>query len=388
MDFALTDDQQALIDRVRGVLDANITPELRAEVADSPEGGGPEWKAYVRRLGAEGMLGVGWPTEYGGMGHGPVEQYLFYEEICRTGIPIPVVAVQTVAPALMRVGTDEQKARYLPGILQGDVDVAIAYSEPEAGSDLASLRTRAERDGDGWVINGQKVFTSGAHMADYLWLAARTDPDAPKHKGISVFIVPVDTPGVSITPVTVMGGLRTNTTYYDDVRVPADALVGELNEGWSYITTQLNYERLALATASPVERALEETVAWANTNHRDGRLVASEPWVRDALADVAVELDVLKLMNLRTASMLADGTVPYHDASMNKIFGTELHQRAFGTCLKVRGRNGGLVRGVGVDDGGLLARWFMQDVLLSFGGGANEVHRNIVAMVGLGMPRK
>ncbi len=388
MDFALTDDQQALIDRVRGVLDANITPALRAEVADSPEGGGPEWKAYIRRLGAEGMLGVGWPTEYGGMGYGPVEQYLFYEEICRTGIPIPVVAVQTVAPALMRVGTDEQKARYLPGILQGDVDVAIAYSEPEAGSDLASLRTRAERDGDGWVINGQKVFTSGAHMADYLWLAARTDPDAPKHKGISVFIVPVDTPGVSITPVTVMGGLRTNTTYYDDVRVPADALVGELNEGWSYITTQLNYERLALATASPVERALEETVAWANTNHRDGRLVASEPWVRDALADVAVELDVLKLMNLRTASMLADGTVPYHDASMNKIFGTELHQRAFGTCLKVMGRNGGLVRGVGVDDGGLLARWFMQDVLLSFGGGANEVHRNIVAMVGLGMPRK
>jgi len=317
-----------------------------------------------------------------------VEQYLFYEEICRTGIPIPVVAVQTVAPAIMRVGTDAQKERYLPGILKGEIDVAIAYSEPEAGSDLASLRTRAVRDGDEWVINGQKVFTSGAHMADYLWLAARTDPDAPKHKGISVFIVDVNTPGVSITPVTVMGGLQTNTTYYDDVRVPADALVGELNEGWSYITTQLNHERLALATASPVERTLTETIAWANTNRRDGRLVADEPWVRDALAGIAVDLDVLKLMNLRTASMLADGTVPYHDASMNKIFGTELHQRAFGTCLRVKGRHGGLVRGVGVDDGGVLARWFMQDVLLTFGGGANEVHRNIVAMVGLGMPRK
>jgi len=388
VDFSLSDDQQALVDRVRSYLESQITPALLAEMVDSPEGGGPEWKAYIRRLGADGMLGVGWPTELGGMGHGPVEQYLFYEEICRTGIPIPVVAVQTVAPAIMRVGTDAQKERYLPGILKGEIDVAIAYSEPEAGSDLASLRTRAVRDGDEWVINGQKVFTSGAHMADYLWLAARTDPDAPKHKGISVFIIDVNTPGVSITPVTVMGGLRTNTTYYDDVRVPADALVGELNEGWSYITTQLNHERLALATASPVERTLTETIAWANTNRRDGRLVADEPWVRDALAGIAVDLDVLKLMNLRTASMLADGTVPYHDASMNKIFGTELHQRAFGTCLRVKGRHGGLVRGVGVDDGGVLARWFMQDVLLTFGGGANEVHRNIVAMVGLGMPRK
>lgn len=388
MDFALTDAQNELVDRVRGYLESHITPELRAEVALSPEGGGPEWKAYIRQLGTDGMLGVGWPTEFGGMGYGPVEQYLFYEEICRTGIPIPVVAVQTVAPAIMREGSDAQKERYLPGILRGEIDVAIAYTEPEAGSDLASLRTSAVRDGDGWVVNGQKLFTSGAHMADYLWLAARTDPDAPKHKGISVFIVDINTPGITVSPVTVMGGLHTNTTYYDDVRIPADALVGELNEGWSYITTQLNYERLALATASPVERTLEETIAWANTNTRDGRLVAEEPWVRDALAGIAVELDVLKLMNLRTASMLADGTVPYHDASMNKIFGTELHQRAFGTCLRVKGRNGGLVRGVGVDDGGLLARWFMQDVLLTFGGGANEVHRNIVAMVGLGMPRK
>ena len=186
----------------------------------------------------------------------------------------------------------------------------------------------------------------------------------------------------------VMGGLHTNTTYYDNVRIPADALVGELNEGWNYITTQLNYERLALATASQVERVLEETIAWANQNSRDGHLVCQEPWVRDALAGIAVDLDVLKLLNLRTASMLADGTVPYHEASMNKIFGTELHQRAFGTCLRVLGRNGGLVKGPNVHDGGLLARWFMQDVLLTFGGGANEVHRNIVAIVGLGMPRK
>jgi alkylation response protein AidB-like acyl-CoA dehydrogenase len=387
VDFALTDEQTALVDRVRSYLAAHITPELSAEVGEAPEGGGPEWKAYIRQLGADGMLGVGWPTEYGGMGHGPVEQYLFFEEICRTGIPIPVVAVQTVAPAIMRVGTDAQKERYLPGILRGELDVAIAYSEPEAGSDLASLRTRAVRDGDEWVIDGQKVYTSGAHMADYLWLAARTDPDAPKHKGISVFIVDAKTPGITITPMTVMGGLRTNTTFYDQVRVPADALVGELNEGWSYITTQLNYERLALATASPVERTLEETIAWANEHTRDGRRVSSEPWVRDALAQIAVELDVLQLLNLQTASMLATGTVPYHEASMNKIFGTELHQRAFGTCLRVLGRHGGLVKGPGVHDGGLLSRWFMQDVLLTFGGGANEVHRNIVAMVGLGMPR-
>ncbi len=262
MDFALDDTQRSLVAEVRAYLADHITPELAEEVAGSPEGGGPHWKAYIRQMGADGMLGMGWPTEYGGKGYGPVEQYLFYEEICRSGIPIPVVAVQTVAPAIMAVGTDEQKARYLPGILAGDIDFAIGYTEPEAGSDLAALRTRATRDGDEWVIDGQKVFTSGAHMADYIWLAARTDPDAPKHKGISVFIVDARSPGITITPQEVMGGFRTNTTFYDQVRVPADALVGELNQGWSYITTQLNYERLALATASPVERG----------TRRDGRM--------------------------------------------------------------------------------------------------------------------
>lgn len=387
MDFALTDEQRELIEGAREYFRTHITPELEDEMNVDPEGGGPLWKEYIRQMGTDGMLGAGWPKEFGGKGYGPVEQYLLYEEIWRTAIPIPVIAVQTVAPAIMRVGTDAQKEKYLPGILRGEVDFAIGYTEPEAGSDLASLKSSARLDGDEWVINGQKVFTSGAHMADYVWLAARTDPDAPKHKGISVFIVPLDTPGITITPQEVMGGFRTNTTFYDDVRVPADALVGELNAGWDYITTQLNYERLALATASPVERTLAETIEWANTHRRDGRLVAEIPWVRDALAGIAVDLDVLKLMNLRTASMLAAGTIPYHDASMNKVFGTELHQRAFGTMLRVMGRSGGLMSGDDVPSRGLLARWFMQDVLLTFGGGANEVHRNIIAMVGLGLPR-
>ncbi len=386
MDFALTPEQQDLITSTRAYLAEAITPELRAEMAEHTEGGGPHWKAYVRRLGADGMLGVGWPVEYGGKGLGPLEQYLFSEEIWRTGIPIPVVAVQTVAPAIMRVGTDAQKARFLPGILQGEIDFAIGYTEPAAGSDLASLTTSAVRDGEEWVVNGQKVFTSGAHMADYVWLAARTDPEAPKHKGISVFAVPVDTPGVTVTPTHVMGGLRTNTTFYDDVRVPADALVGELNRGWEYITTQLNFERLALATASPVERALAECVEWANTHERDGRPVAAEPWVRDTLAAVEVDLEVLRLLNLRTCWMLERGIVPFHEASLNKIFATELHQRAFGACLRVMGRAGGLV-GPGAPGGGNTANLFMRDVLLTFGGGANEVHRNIVAMIGLGMPK-
>ncbi len=387
MDFALTDEQNQLIADARAYFAANITPELEDEMQGDPEGGGPLWKAYIRKMGTDGMLGAGWPKEYGGKGYGPVEQYLLYEEIWRTAIPIPVIAVQTVAPAIMRVGSDAQKEKYLPGILAGEVDFAIGYTEPEAGSDLASLKATARLDGDEWVLNGQKVFTSGAHMADYVWFAARTDPDAPKHKGISVFIVPLDSPGISITPQWVMGGFRTNTTFYDDVRVPADALVGELNAGWNYITTQLNYERLALATASPVERTLHETIEWANTHERNGRPISQEPWVRDELAKIAVDLDVLKLMNIRTASMLAAGTIPYHDASMNKIFGTELHQRAFGAMLRVMGRSGGLMSGDDVPSRGLLARWFMQDVLLTFGGGANEVHRNIIAMVGLGLPR-
>ena len=225
-----------------------LTPEVRAQLGRAGEGS-PRFRDLVRRLGADGWLGLGWPTEYGGQGRDAIDQFILFDEVQRAGAPFPFVTVNTVGPTLMAFGTAEQKQRYLPGILAGDINFAIGYTEPDAGTDLASLRTRAERDGDEWRINGNKVFTSGANQADYIWLACRTDPDAPKHKGISIVIVPTDTPGFKCTPIVTVGSVVTQASYYDDVRVPAENVVGDVNAGWRLITNQLNHERVGLAAS-------------------------------------------------------------------------------------------------------------------------------------------
>ncbi|MYV89945.1 acyl-CoA dehydrogenase family protein, partial [Streptomyces sp. SID1034] len=227
-----------------------LRAELRAYFADlMPDGPPPAadtdaQRALLRRIGADGMLGLGWPVEYGGQGRGPDEQFVFFDEAYRAGAPVSMVTLNTVGPTLMKFGSAEQKAYFLPRILRGDLVFAIGYSEPEAGTDLASLRTKAVREGDSWAIDGQKVFTSNAQNADWIWLACRTDPDAPKHKGISIILVPTEAPGFSWTPIETVGGLTTTATYYDGIRVPRGNLVGAENAGWGLITNQLNHERV------------------------------------------------------------------------------------------------------------------------------------------------
>ena len=388
-----TPEQEQLRDEIRATMEQVMTAERQAAVSERMEGG-PAVRECVRALAAADLLGVGWPKEFGGRGFSAIEQFIFAEEARRVNAPIPLVTLNTVGPTLMQFGTEEQKQTFLPAILDGSVEFAIGYSEPEAGSDLASLRTSAVRVsddlGEGWVINGQKMFTSGAAYADYIWLAARTDPNAKKHKGISIFIVPTSSPGFSWQPLHTMPGISTFYSFYDNVRVPANAIVAGENQGWQLITTQLNFERAALGNLGALEPLFEQTLEWATSTELDGGRVIDEPWVQSTLARVEAQVAAYKLMNLRVnAAMAQDGGnigLKMGEASAVKVFGTELTQQVAGQLLEVLDHNG-LRRGTDAPLRGALESAYRVAVISTFGGGANEIQRDIIAMAGLGMPR-
>ncbi len=381
-------EQRALRDELRGYFARMMTPELQQEITGS-EGGGPLYRKALRRMGADGWLGVGWPKEWGGQGRTPLEQFIFSDEVQRAGFPLPFLTLNTVGPTLARFGTDEQRREFLPKILRGELHFAIGYSEPGAGTDLASLTTRAVRDGDDYVINGSKVFTSLADYADYIWLAARTNPDAPKHRGISMFMVSTQLPGFKLTPIWTMGGVRTNATYYENVRVPASCRIGKENEGWSLIVNQLNHERVSLSPYGSLERLFEETRGWARKAPlADGRRVIDQPFVRANLARVHAKLEVLKLMNWKQAWCMTRGSLNPADASATKVFATEFYVEAYRLLLEIFGAQGALR--AGSPDAvlhGRVERMYRTTLILTFGGGTNEVQREIIAAAGLQMPR-
>ena len=385
MHLDFTPEQKQLRAEIRASLEAVMTPERRALVANRLEGG-PEFKECVQALGAAHLLGVGWPKEYGGRGFSAIEQFIFNEEIQRANAPIPFVTLNTVGPTLMQYGTEEQKQTFLPAILDGTVEFAIGYSEPAAGSDLASLRTTAVRDGDAYVVSGQKMFTSGANHADYIWLAARTDPAAKKHRGISIFIVPTSSPGFSWKPLHTMPGISTFYTFYDDVRVPASSIVAGENEGWKLITTQLNFERAAMGNLGAVEPLFEKTLEWAQATEVDGGRVIDQPWVRHALARVEAQVAAYRIMNLRVNAAMTKGALGMGEASAVKVFGTELTQQVARELLEVLDRNG-VRKGEDAPLRGALESAYRIAVINTFGGGANELQRDIIAMAGLFMPR-
>jgi 3-oxocholest-4-en-26-oyl-CoA dehydrogenase alpha subunit len=385
MDLEYTPEQLRLRAEIRATLEEVMTPERVAAVSEHLEGG-PAVRDCVRALAAADLLGVGWPKEYGGRGFTAIEQFIFAEEARRASAPIPLVTLNTVGPTLMQCGTEEQKQKFLPSILDGSVEFAIGYSEPGAGSDLASVRTMAVRDGDDYVINGQKMFTSGAAYADYIWLAVRTDPDAKKHKGISILIVPTSSPGFSFKPLHTMPGVSTFYTFYDDVRVPASALVGEENQGWQLITTQLNFERAALGNLGVLEPLFERTLDWAISTELDGGRVIDQPWVQLALARVEAQVAAYKLVNLRINAAMTKGVLNMGEASAAKVFGTELTQQVARELLEVLDGNG-IRRGTEAPLRGALETAYRQAVINTFGGGANEIQRDIIAMAGLLMPR-
>jgi len=388
--IAYTPEQELLRSELGAYFDELMTPELLAEIEGSGEGGGPLYRQALRKMGSDGWLGIGWPKEYGGQGRSPIEQYIFSNEVQSAGFPIPFLTLGTVGPTLMHFGSDELKSEFLPRILRGECQFCIGYSEPNAGTDLASLTTKAVRDGEGWVINGQKVFTSLADYADYVWLAARTDPDAPKHRGISMFIVPTSAPGFKISPIWTLGGVRTNATFYENVRVPDSYLVGGENNGWSMITTQLNHERVSLMSPGPFARTFDEILRWAKeTKLADGRRVIDRPFVQLNLARIRAHLEALKLMTLKQAWALTQGQLHPADASTVKVFGSEFMVDGYRWLLEVIGQAGYLKRGSpGAVLRGRIERMYRAASILTFGGGTNEVQRDIIAAAGLQMPRE
>ena len=399
MRIAYTPEQERLRRELRDYFGRLMTDEVRAGLSDSAEGEGDygkgdAYRAVVRQLGADGWLALGWPREYGGRGGTMLDQLIFTDEAAIARVPVPFLTINTVGPTIMRFGTQAQKSFYLPKIAAGELHFSIGYSEPGAGTDLASLRTTATRDGEEYVIDGQKMWTSLIQYADYVWLACRTDPAAPKHKGLSIIIVPTSAPGFSWTPVATMAGVVTSATYYREVRVPASALVGAENQGWPLITNQLNHERVALTSAAPVLSALASVLEWARaTKMADGRRVIDAEWVRLNLARVHAKAEFLKLMNWRIASSAASGGSVGHAAigpaaaSATKVYGTEFAVEAYRLLMEVLGA-GALVRSgsPGAALAGRIERQHRAALILTFGGGTNEVQRDIIAAAGLGLP--
>jgi 3-oxocholest-4-en-26-oyl-CoA dehydrogenase alpha subunit len=383
-----TDEQEKLRQELRSYYADLLTPEVEAELAES-HGVGPALRRVVRQMGEDGWLGIGWPVEYGGQGRSAIEQFVFFDESMRAGAPVPMLTINTVGPTIMQFGTDVQKDEFLPRILKGEIHFCIGYTEPGAGTDLASLKTTAVRDGDEYIINGQKVFTSLAGGADYIWLAARTDPEAKKHKGISMFLIPMSTPGISITPMSLLSEHDINHTFFDDVRVPASCLVGGENQGWTLITNQLNHERVTLCSSGVIEGLLAEVQKWAqDTQLADGRRVVDQEWVRLNLARVRARLEFLRLINWKVAWTATQGHLDVADASSTKVFGTEFYLEAFRLLFEIVGQRGYLQDGSpDVILHGRLERFYRSLLILTFGGGTNEIQRDLIATFGLGFPR-
>jgi len=384
----LTDDQKTLRQTLRAYFDELMTPEVKAQVSGME--GGQKYRDLVRQIGKDGWLGVGWPKEFGGGGMTMVEQMIFLEEQRRSGAPFPFVTVSTVGPALMEYGSEEQKAEFLPRILAGECHFSIGYSEPNAGTDLASLTTTAVADGDDYIINGTKMFTSGATDTDYIWLATRTDPDAKKHKGITMFIVPADSEGFSAAPIHTLSGSATAMSYYENVRVPKENIVGGLNGGWKLITSQLNHERVGLAAfGSATYARTERVIEWArDTETPDGQKMIDLPWVQSNLAEVFARIEAMKLLNWRMAFQLESGFVNPADASAVKVYGTEVVLDVYRLLQEVVGPSALVQSGSpAAQINGEIEHESRLGTINTFGGGVNEIQREIVSMAGLRMPR-
>lgn len=389
MRVALTEEHERLRAELRAYFNDLVTPEVRAALSSATGefGDTDVYKSVIRQLGKDGWLGIGWPEEYGGQDRSLIEQLIFSDEAAVAGVPVPHLTLNTVGPTIMRFGTEEQKQQLLPAVLRGEMHFSIGYSEPSAGTDLANLQTRARLDGDEWVINGQKMWTSLIQYADYVWLACRTDPDLPRHKGLSIILVPTDAEGFSYTPVHTVAGVHTSATYYEDVRVPAANLVGELNGGWPLMTNQLNHERVALTSSAPLVHAVAEVRRWAQeTKAPDGRRVIDAEWVQLLLGRTHARVELLSLMNWRIASSEGADLSPA-DASATKVYGSELATEVYRSLMEVVGPNA-VVRGGSAAAvlQGRLERFHRTSLVMTFGGGTNEIQRDIIGMVGLGLP--
>ncbi len=389
MDFQLDVDQKRWLEEVRAFLGENVTPALRAEMAEHDiEFRGGEVTAFRKKIGDKGWFGLNWPTEFGGLGLGAVYQHLLVSEFEYWGVPGPDLTVTSVAPMIMRNGTARNREEFLPPIARGEMTCAVGYSEPDAGTDLASLRTTAVLDGDEWVINGSKIWNSMAQRVSHEWLCVRTDKDVPKHKGISVIIVPIDAPGITIRPIMAWSDYRTNETFFDNVRVPVTNLIGEVNQGWRYIIGALDLERGALTNVGDLRRSVDELIGLAKDERADGLRPIDDPALRRKIAQLDAEVEAARLMGFEASSLLEDGIIPSVLVSVEKIYSSELRQRIADVGTQVLGMAGVLAIGTeGAPLDGKFERLYRAAPLLRFGAGANEVLRDVIAQRGHGLPR-
>ncbi|MBE3556733.1 MAG: acyl-CoA dehydrogenase family protein [Firmicutes bacterium] len=389
MQFSLTPQQEAWREEVEAFLRENMTEELRQELWES--GGirrGPHEKAFRKKVAERGWNGLNWPRAYGGLEKSAIEQLILIDAFERAGAPMLDLTVTSLGPTIIRFGTEENKRKWLPPIIRGEVDFTLGYSEPNAGTDLANLQTRAVLEGEEWVINGQKIWNSEAHLTTHEWLAVRTDPDAPPHRGISVIIVPINAPGVTVNPLWTWGDVRTNLTFFENVRVPKENLIGEANQGWYYIMAALDFERVALGSTGSLRRLLDDLTAFCKETVLDGAVLAQRPEVQLKLAELEMDLEIGSLFGLRTASLIDAGKVPNAEASMQKVFTTELRTKLADWGMQILDMYGQLnKRDRWAPLRGRVEETYRQAPFLRFGGGTNEIQRNIIAQRGFGLPR-
>jgi len=390
MEFIDAPEDAAFRQEVRDFLSKELPADLRQpDEAVLGVGTGEEVrdKTWLKTLAKRGWVAPAWPKEYGGAGMTSMQQFVYNEELARARAPRPnFLAIGLIGPTIIVHGNDEQKREYLSGILSGDVYWCQGFSEPESGSDLASLQTRAVVDGDDFVINGQKIWTSGAHRADRMMLLARTDQDAPKHKGISCFIIDMHAPGVSVQPLTNMAEMHSfNQVFFDNVRVSKKDMLGELNRGWYVATTTLDFERSGIINAISLQQLLAEIVEATRPFYRKTK----NAHARHELADRAIETQISIMLSYRVASMQVKGLIPNQEASITKLFGSELAQRIGRTAINLAGLFGQL----GPDSPyapmqGRIERMYRVQVGSTLAGGTSEIQRSIIAQRGLGLPRE
>jgi alkylation response protein AidB-like acyl-CoA dehydrogenase len=389
MNFALTAEQRRWVEEIRRFLSEEVGPaQLEAVRQGGGEWGGDANRQFRAKLLERGWLSLTWPTRYGGGGRSTTDQLLMMDEFAYVGAPSIDMTASSVAPTMMRCGTPEQLDRWLPAIRQGSVEFAIGYSEPDSGSDLASVRTSAAFDGYDWVINGQKIWNTGAEYCTHEWLLCRTNPDAPRHRGLSVLVVPLNSPGVTVQEITTWRGLRTNQVWFDSVRVPADHLFGEPGGGWRYVTQALSFERLAIGITGGLRRLLDDLVHYCRSRHHDGQRLIDDALIQYRLAGLAADVELARLLNYRAAWALDHDDTLDAQASMSKIFTTEMHAKAATIALEVLGADGRIdPHESGVAMGGRAQLMYRAAPYLRFGGGTNEIQRDIVAQRGFGLPR-
>lgn len=380
--------REELRDYFNDLMNENLVKELKMSGGEG--GGGPEFKKALKKIGQDGWIGLSWPKKYGGQEASYLEQYIFTEEIMRSGFPYPFLTTDSIGPTIAEYGNNLIKRDLIPGILSGDIIFAIGYSEPDAGTDLASLSTKATLKNNKWIINGQKMWTSLADYSDYIWLAVRTDSKSNNHKGLSILVVPTNSKGLTISPIYTLGGVRTNTTFYDNVEIPESNLVGEVNKGWNLITGQLNRERLSLVNNAPVEKLLEDVTKWANnTVDNKGNKLIDENWVKSNLALVKSGSEALKLLCWKQAWLMTTNKLDMADASVAKVYGSEFFIEAYRLLMEIIGQESTLTSKSEKNIlEGRLEMLYRVSSILTFGGGTNEVQRDIISMIGLNMPRE